>query len=116
MSMYGDLFDICANKHGGNPESKAAFEASDIVGNHQRVRAYLLTHDGSSSEIADALRMPYTTVSATMSQAKKDGFLQPTEKRPTKYGRMAQCFRWIRPGETPWFPPKKDKDPDQEEE
>ena len=88
-----DLLDICARKHRGSLTSAAAHAA--VVPRKQALRAMILTFvkeqlfGATVEEIAEALRIRYTTASARVSELKRDGLLRIGGQRRTTTGCMA---------------------------
>lgn len=91
--------DICANRHGGNPESEEAFLRSP-EGRHAHQRLIIWTiakNEGArgitTDEIAERLATTPNVVSGRMSELKRSGFLVPTDmRRVTRMGRMARVL------------------------
>lgn len=86
--------DICANRHGGNAESVAANKRTDKERDAGRI-IYLLNECGdfTCEEVSNHLGMRYTTVSARMSELKRDGLIEPTTRRKTRTGATAMAWR-----------------------
>ena len=95
---YGDLlkgyfFDICANNHGGNQESKQANRATNKSRDRGTILAYLETvKDATCESVELALCMKHQTCSARFSELKMDGAIIPTVKRKTTSGCTAQAW------------------------
>ena len=72
MSTLNLFADITANRHKGNAESRAAHQSviHRKAGDQQRILDYLKGRASTSKEIARALAMNYTTVSARLSELK----------------------------------------------
>lgn len=90
--------DICANRHGGDAQSKAANAST----NKQRDAAEILglmefgkSDDYTCQEASDILKMPYTTASARFSDLKRDGLIEPTTRRKTRSGCTAMAWRKV---------------------
>lgn len=89
------LDDITRNFHGGNPQSEAANASiaslKDIT--RKQVEDYIRDQGlfgGISDEVEVALGLPHQTVSARLSEAKRDGTLVLSgDLRPTRSGRQA---------------------------
>lgn len=90
--------DITSNKHGGADTLILAYESTP---NHirQRHKAILLRAieeqgDATGDELAIMLEMPHQTVSARMSELKRDERIVDTgERRLTKLGRPARVYK-----------------------
>jgi predicted transcriptional regulator len=87
--------DICRNYHGGNEQSEAANVA--IQPRKQSMRMRILewwTQESTVEECELALGMKHQTVSARVSELRKDGLLQDTGRtRPTSSGSQAEILR-----------------------
>jgi hypothetical protein len=85
--------DICANKHGGNPNSRAANRRTDKAKGEARVYAHIwsfglrgITRDRCEID----LNMGRSTVTARVADMKKRGTVIDTDrKEPTRTGCMA---------------------------
>jgi predicted HTH transcriptional regulator len=78
------MSDVCARRHRGSAESRAANERvqSFKLEDQSRIWLYLLANGpATSKEISSALHMGYTTVSARMSELKAEDWLRPTGER-----------------------------------
>lgn len=85
--------DICANRHGGDAQSKA----SNAMTNKDRDAARILEllrmwGDFTCQEASDFLEMPYTTASARFSELKSAGLIEPTTRRKTRSGCTAMAW------------------------
>jgi hypothetical protein len=90
--------DICAGRHGGNPESVEAGKAT-----HRKRDCMLILHclktfwsEGATcDELEQALHLSHQTCSARCADLKRKGLVRPKplgdgyEKRPTRTGYMA---------------------------
>lgn len=80
--IAGDtLFDVCASRHAGNAQSRAAFAKvrPKLAGLRARILAYISacdSHGATVEELSDRLHLRYTTVSARVSELKRDGFIE----------------------------------------
>ena len=83
--MYNDP-DVCANKHGGNEESVAAFHAGDKTA--RRAFVYkLLTERGpaTADELVALTGLTHNEISPRISELKRDGWAYDTgERRKTR--------------------------------
>lgn len=86
--------DVCANKHDGNELSLAAHKGA--IGRAPKSKALILTAiensgDGLTvTELTELLEMPYTTVSARVSELKMTELLIDSgRRRKTSTGRMS---------------------------
>ncbi len=90
--------DITANKHGGVETSVIAYEStpSKVRERHKAllIRTIEERGDATADELAVMLEMPHQTVSARMSELKRDERIEDTgERRPTQLGRPAKVFK-----------------------
>lgn len=86
--------DICANRHGGNAESVEADKMTDKHRDRATILAGLqVVPDATCEEISEGLNMRYTTVSARMSELKREGLIEPTVRRKTRSGATAMAWR-----------------------
>lgn len=83
-----DTIDICENFHGGNPQSEAAH---DFIMEHKshvarRILTVLKTKGAATCDEVEVITgMKHQTVSARMSELKRDGYIVPTgEHRLTR--------------------------------
>lgn len=90
--------DVCAQKHGGNPESQ---EAHESIIDHKKIMVDKIVKlalsrglDGVTCfEIEQELDFRRSSASARVSELRRDGVLVSTERRrPTDSGRMARVF------------------------
>lgn len=88
-------FDVCANRHGGNPQSEEAQRRHGKRRMSQKKRVYLYIHERGSDgatceEIEQALGLRHQTCSARVSDLKRDGLIRETgKKRMTSTGSPA---------------------------
>lgn len=89
--------DICRRKHGGNPNSEAANERAQKKRDGDRILAFLRFRGPLTCEtIALEMKLPYTAVSARLSEMKRDGYVEETGKtRATTHGRQAAIIRAV---------------------
>lgn len=78
-------FDVCAGKHQGNRQSVKAAKEGESRRPSQRQRIWTWLHErgevgGTVEEIADALSMRYTSVSARCAELKRDGLVKESGK------------------------------------
>jgi predicted ArsR family transcriptional regulator len=87
--------DICRNKHRGNAQSEAANERAPKKRERDHIVAYLRINGPRTCEaLSLAMSLPYTAVSARLSELKRDGLVEPTGKTEiTSHGRAAQIVR-----------------------
>ncbi len=85
--------DVCANRHGGNVNSRAANVLTDKARDTAAIIAFLRrVPDATCDEVEVALSMKHQTCSARFSDLKKGTLLLPTQRRPTRSGCMAQAY------------------------
>lgn len=91
MSADGD---ITAARHGGNPHSTAAAASIDKAAIRKRVLAVIASLDfgATSDEVEVITGLSHQTVSARMSELKRDGAVVPAGRRPTRSGRSAAVW------------------------
>lgn len=88
--------DICANRHAGDAQSKAANARTNKERDAARIIRLLHTYwDLTSYEASYILRMPYTTASARFSDLKRAGLIEPTVRRKTRSGCTAMAWRKV---------------------
>ena len=90
--------DITSNKHGGADTSVIAYEStpSKIREKHKAVLLHTIEEQGNATgdELARMLEMPHQTVSARMSELKRDERILDTgERRLTQLGRPARVYK-----------------------
>jgi response regulator of citrate/malate metabolism len=92
--------DICAGRHGGNPESVAAGKETNRARDGRRILNELegFPEGLTCDELEQHLGMSHQTCSARCAELKKNAFIQlkwfpgtngRAEKRPTRTGSMA---------------------------
>ena len=90
---HHDLFDICANRHKGNPESVAAFQSiKDKLrsGQESVLREIARTPSGlTAEEIADRLNTTVNCVSGRCAELKRLGKVRKAGTRPVRSGHSA---------------------------
>lgn len=89
-------WDICAEKHGGNPESVEAHARTDAAGGRARVAEFIRRsgRDWTAYEIERALRMRRSTASARFSELKYMRLLvRSGKRRKTDTGCNAAAMR-----------------------
>lgn len=77
ITQQSNLFDICESRHGGNEQSRAAFErtADSLPRSRQRVMEFIEAQGergATAQECADALGVPIHKVSGRFSELKRD--------------------------------------------
>jgi len=86
-----EFVDVTAKKHGGNPESrKANIVAARSKGTKRRFIYRWFQQNGPAITEDFILANPdwhYPTVTARISELKRDGFLVKIGERPTKYSK-----------------------------
>jgi len=88
--------DICANRHGGDAQSKAANARTNKFKDGQRILWLMyVAGDQTCEEASIALDMPYTTASARFSDLKRAGLIEPTVRRKTRSGCTAMAWRKV---------------------
>lgn len=89
-----DSPDICARNHGGNELSKKANKHTQKSTDTAFIYAWLIMRgDGTCDEAEVHLGMNHQTCSARFSELKRDGLIEPTVKRRTRTGCLAQAWR-----------------------
>ena len=93
--------DICRNKHGGNEMSELA--NLDYLKGRSELRQGVMAHlrrvqDATSDEIVIATGIVLQSVSAMMSELKRDELLVKGARRQTRTGSMAQAWSLKRGG------------------
>ena len=90
---HQDLFDVCANRSRGNPESRAAFESirDRLTEQQERViNAIRQSDDGlTAEEIATKLGTTVNCVSGRCSELKMQGRITTKGRRLTRSGNPA---------------------------
>ena len=88
--------DICANRHGGDAQSKAANARTNKGRDAKRILTLLEAfEDFTCDEASEYLQIPYTTASARFSDLKRAGLIEPTERRKTRSGCTAMAWRKV---------------------
>lgn len=91
--MTETTFDICENKHKGNPLSKRANLLTKKNQDRARIKEYLKTVlDATCEETEIALGLHRSTCSARFSELKGSDEIVATTKRRTRTGCMAQAW------------------------
>ena len=85
-SYHGELFDVCAGKHGGNEQSEEAFESVRHVISAGKVAALSFirsrgAYGATAQEYADRLGVPINKVSGRFSELKLLGRIEKTGVR-----------------------------------
>ncbi len=89
-----DSPDICARNHGGNELSKKANRQTTKLVDRLIICGWIKTSgDATCDEVELALGMNHQTCSARFSELKRDGLIEPTVKRKTRSGCLAQAWR-----------------------
>lgn len=91
------LFDICANNHGGNAESKDAHASLSGVSTQLRDQVFSFIQSCGSrgatcDEIEISLGLSHQTASARCSELKERKLVRIGEKRKTRSGRSAAAL------------------------
>ena len=99
-SSVSDYVDITGNKHGGNPQSIAANAAvSKRKGQYRKlIYDWFLRHGDACAEDALAAfpKLRYSTVTARISELRRDGLLEQVGITHTKYsGKEAALLRAV---------------------
>ena len=89
--------DITQNKHGGNEESILAFEKNKGSRDNQRreifdIVALMGAYGVTTDEIVHGFDYAIQTVSARMSELKRDGMIVKIGRRKTRSGSTAGVF------------------------
>jgi predicted HTH transcriptional regulator len=87
--------DICRNRHGNEPESQKAHQRTlpNKMQDRSRIIAYLTETGGhTAEEIERALKIHRSTVSARMSEMKRDGLIEKIGRRSTSTGSSAGVY------------------------
>ena len=83
--------DICSNRHGGNPESRAAFNkiSGHTAAQEAEILSLLASFPGGliSEQIEDALSLGRSSVSARISELKRRGLVGLKDIGDGKYER-----------------------------
>lgn len=90
-----DLFDICENNHGGNPESYAARSSLNSSEIRRRVLGFIQARGpqgATSDEIEQALGLSHQTASARCSELKAEGKVCVVGSRKTRSGSKASVL------------------------
>jgi len=93
--MQQELFDICSKKHKGNPHSVAANVKIMADKRPMREKIFdLIAHrqNPTCEEIEIALGLKHQTVSARISELKRDGRIIITGERETLSGCTAATY------------------------
>src|SRR6185312_11835204 len=84
MSTQGLLFDVCANKHGHNPESVAANQQIDSHKRNLQAKVYELILSRSGTTLKEVVRLtgiPIQSASARIAELKALGSIQSNGMR-----------------------------------
>lgn len=89
--------DICAGRHGGNPQSVAAHEKIAETLPAVRAEVYgMITLAGASGLTADELSaktgIPVNALSGRFTELKADGLIHKVGTRPTRSGGRAAAY------------------------
>lgn len=86
--------DICANNHGGNPQSDAAHsitaDSAPIL--RRQILERIKEIPSTCDEVEVALSLPHQTVSARISELKRDGFIVADGTRLTRTATKAAIY------------------------
>lgn len=95
---FGD--DICRNYHRGNAESVRAYESVKLSAGHMRGRivGMIREREMTCDEIEEITGWKHQTVSARISELKRDGWIIPVDRRKTRSGCSAAVYA-IRKGD-----------------
>lgn len=103
------MSDVCASRHRGNPES---VEANDRIESSKaalrwRIMSWFFEHGPATCEEASrGTRIQYQTMSARISELKRDGLLAPTgQRRKTSGGSWAGVLKVVLGGAPTWTQP-----------
>lgn len=93
--------DICRNKHKGNPESEEAnLRTNKEIQRWRIIEAFKPANELIAEQVEKLTGMRRSTVSARVSELKRDGILMKTgERRPTSTGCNAAVLRLRRADE-----------------
>jgi predicted HTH transcriptional regulator len=90
------MFDICANKHGGNPQSVEANEIITFLKKPMRNKIYDLIsispHPLSCEEIEEILTLYHQTASARISELKRAGKIMQVGLKENRSGCKAAVY------------------------
>lgn len=91
--------DVCRRKHHGNPQSEEANVRTNKKRDSTRILAFLRFRGPLTCEtIALEMQLPYTAVSARLSEMKRDGLVEETGKvMRTTHGANAAVVRAVPP-------------------
>lgn len=97
---HGDLFDITSRKHGGNEESRAAFETiSDRLTEKQEFVLKMIREAGdhgmTCDELSEKLGRGENVYSGRFTELKIAGKIEQIGKRPTRSGCPAAVWRAV---------------------
>lgn len=91
------MFDVTANYHRGNPQSRAAHDSIVSSKDQQRGRIMALLKlrpAGLTCDEAEVLLgMRHQSCSARFSELKRDGLIAPDGTRATRSGRFAAIYK-----------------------
>ena len=92
--------DICRNRHRGNPESEAAFQALLPTLSNRRQEVLLIIRKSGFKgltvhEVAEMLGTTPNAVSGRFTELKRDGLIMKWGKRPTPTGGSAGVYIYL---------------------
>lgn len=82
--MQRGLFDPCARKHQGNPESEAAFNRANITHDRAEVLRVIRAaglHGATSKEVARAMEKALNCISGRFVGLLREGLIYRTEEK-----------------------------------
>jgi hypothetical protein len=86
-------FDVCANRHGGNPESEEAFLSTDRAAIRSRVLDYIHgqgTAGATADEVCTAFGAVHNSIAPRLTELLCAGSIVRTDlRRTTRLGRRA---------------------------
>lgn len=97
----GPLFDICSNKHGGNPMSVQAnkIASKGKVNTRQRILQLLQDKDWHDcpgmmcEELEQWLKLSHQSCSARLSELRREGKIKIVGERKTRSGSPASIYK-----------------------
>lgn len=98
MTVQLSLLDHCARRHGGNPESDAAFGAGDKGHDRERVYEFIAArgeYGATLDEVSAAFERPPNALSGRITDLHEAAkiYRKPGETRPTRTG--ANAAVWV---------------------
>lgn len=77
-------FDVCANNHGGNEESRAANRRTNKEVDRARILDFMATRPGKEAHVKELIReldLKHQTASARLSDLKAAGVIVPVKNK-----------------------------------